>query len=158
MKEVQKKESHVDTVLAGADDPVMEIGEREEVDNDLKQDATFVAIMNKGTKDEKALDLFRITIKPTKEVLGRKGLTGLPGTAVIVRFDAGRAVVRSQWIVDEIMKSEDWLSKIHPNPQDPSGYWRKQGIMEEVVEEVKTMELTGAAVVRGPRTVVNSEV
>ena len=172
MKAVTKKEDFLATVLpdegdepleldelmAGADDPTVDIEVKKPSTGKLTKLATFVAIVGKGTKDEKKLDLFQITIVPTKEVLSRGGLRGVPGSSVIVKFDSAQATVSEQWIVDEIMSSDDWLIRIHPNPLDPSGYWREVGIMKEVTTPITTMELTGAAVHRGAQTLASTAV
>jgi len=59
------------------------------------------------------------------------GISRIPGTGFNIQFKAGEHHTWSKTQIRLIMTSTDYMAgKIVPNPEDPGGFWREQGVLK----------------------------
>lgn len=162
-----KKSTVPDVAVPKADDPAPDTGLRKgeirsrEDMTPLEGDyvAWFVAKRpavydeNRELKrPEQSLDLYQITLIRPDEVVQQRGMRAVPNTGLTAKFQRGIYRTKYQEEVDLLMASEDWMLKIWPHPEDPTGYWQSIGVLKEETKTETKLEINNQAspkVVRG---------
>jgi hypothetical protein len=113
--------------------------------------ATFVTLAGAGKSHT-------IQLKPREEKMvqigGESGARMVPvqGSGVRIRFVEGAYTTADEWIIDQLLTNPKcgFGTDIDINRRDPTGYWRKSGRFEFVVNQ--TVTITDSNIGRGPLT------
>lgn len=98
--------------------------------NDKKviQEATFIAIDENG----RVTPSFQVTLWPSMDALTQRGMRSVPGTGFMVKFVGGKYDTPYKEVAEKLRMLSDFMKRYRPNPADPTGYWKKVGVIKMV--------------------------
>jgi len=112
---------------------------------DMPKAATFICVGGRASDDRPSeMVALEIWVVPKQERLNEvtKMYEPVPNTAVRIKFKGGHRSIQNRRLLKMLMESKPYRDgDVQINPEDPTGFWREQGAIQE--KTVSVYEPTG---------------